>query len=306
MTKFGYYSKLFNQLKIPNYGKAVTLLIPGEREFYHDYAPKRSNKRDYDSDLETFNGGGIETIIKYKFENYEFEINEARQPDRYAYSICNDEPDKSICMMIFVPLDENKKYAYIDSISNFPESVREGIPISRGGSLMLRVTLDFIETVLKKKFRLKYIRLRDTSYFYCEETAETIDFDSLYMLTRGSTWYGKYGFSPYSLEEKTTDYDLLVDYKMNQKLVEKIPLKCTRVEDYVIEALYNHKIAKRIDRHVLKRVFRTYENLPIIHFFRDFIEHYDESCGVFSLIYKKVMEDIGMTDFHGKSFFKLI
>ncbi|AYV81582.1 MAG: hypothetical protein Harvfovirus43_4 [Harvfovirus sp.] len=301
MTKFGYYAQLFRRLKVPQSAKVVDTVIPGEREFYDGYAPKYCNKPGYDARGQ-IGKGNTKTII-YKFEGYKFEINEdiEKEGERYAYSIINRD-DESICMLIFVPFNDN--YAYIDNISYFSGCAMNAMPKSRGGSLMLQVTLNFIELVLKKKYSLKFIRLRDTSYFRCAETKKTIDFDSLYMFTHGSTWYGKYGFVPYSVDDKRTDCELLSDYKLNQKLVRAIPLKSTNVEQYVFEQLKNPKVGKRITKEVMIKIFKNYNDRPIIDFFRDFLRHYDKSCGVFSMIYKRVMKDIGMVDLHGKTYYK--
>ncbi|AYV77632.1 MAG: hypothetical protein Dasosvirus15_5 [Dasosvirus sp.] len=97
-----------------------------------------------------------------------------------------------MCVVIFI--DQDEKFAYIENISYFDKCVRSGMPRTRGGSLLLRLALDFIREYLKPKFDLQYIQLKDNSFVYCKQVRDKIEFCNMYMLSHGDTWYGKYGF----------------------------------------------------------------------------------------------------------------
>ena len=83
---------------------------------------------------------------------------------------------------------------------------------------------------MKPKWKLKYIYLKDNSLYFCQKTKRNIDFDSIHILTRGNTWYGKYGFIPYDSLKEEIDIENYVNYKLNSKLVNKIKIKCTNIK----------------------------------------------------------------------------
>ncbi|AYV82467.1 MAG: hypothetical protein Hyperionvirus1_46 [Hyperionvirus sp.] len=296
MTKFGYYSRLFQNLGVPRYSEVINLLIAGEHDFYEKYA------RGFKGGEKI--GSGKTNSFRYKFDGFQFVIREEIEDDRISYSILNNDAAKSICMLIFIPKDDN--YAYIDNISYHPQRAVNGMPKTSGGTLMLKVTLDFIENDLKDRYKLKYMSLKDNSYFYCDQVGGTIDLDSLYMLTRGNTWYGKYGFVPFDSEKVMIDYDMLVEYKLNQRLVDIIPLGCTQIEEYILVALNDPKFRMVISKKRIKETLEMYKQFPIKKFFKDFLEKYDKTCGVFAVIYKNVMRDVGMRNLHGVSYYKLL
>jgi hypothetical protein len=61
--------------------------------------------------------------------------------------------------------------------------------------------------------------LRDTSFIYCEQVQEKIQFDNFYMLSHGDIWYDKYGFIPFDPIKNTVDYKAQINvYEDKKKL----------------------------------------------------------------------------------------
>jgi len=174
--------------------------------------------------------------IKYKYNEHIFVINEVDDGDIISYSLQNGTIDETVCMILHVCRDEH--FVYVNNISYQKKYIVEGMPKAKGGTLLLHLMFDFVNQYLKSKYSLKYIQLKDNSFLYCKQTKKNINFDSMYMFIRGMTWYGKYGFVPFDELNKNVNVDGLVDYKVNQKLVNIIPVKCTRIREYIESAVW--------------------------------------------------------------------
>ena len=298
MHWFSYYDDLFRKLHVPQPGRVTELLVTEEPEFSKKYA-YLIKPRQYQI------GSGVTNKIKFKYDNFEFVIYEIDESDRITYSLFNnnDLNDSRECITLFIPL--NEKFVHLQNISYY-DKCTSGMPKTRGGSLLLNMTLDFIKKYLKPKYARKYIQLKDNSYFPCRQTKNTIDFDSLYMMSHGHTWYGKYGFVPFDTNTESTDVYTLNDYKSNQKLVEKTKVKDTKTEKYFREAVKILKLERIFTENKLNNMFSAYKELPIKKFVKDLLKQYDVTCGIFSLIYRKMMDDIGMKNLHGRSYYKTI
>ncbi|AYV84215.1 MAG: hypothetical protein Hyperionvirus19_39 [Hyperionvirus sp.] len=300
MTKINYFRNLFLRLKIPEYKKLVDELVLGDYDFYNGYARRFSKLND--STINQIGRGDLQEFF-YNFGGLTFKISEdTTDEDRVSYAIYDEKMTESLCMLIFVKADE--RIAYIETLSNFPNCAIQGMPKTRGGSLILGLTLDFIKKVLKNKYNLKYVWLKDNSFFYCQEAKEKIDMDSLYMFTRGNTWYGRYEFLPFNINTGTLDFDSLIDYSLNKKLIRTIRLKCTDIEKYLLDILYNKPSYEQyISKSTIKKLCKDHNEKPIIEFFAIFMKEYDQTCIFFSLIYKQVMNDIGMINLHGRPYY---
>jgi hypothetical protein len=87
------------------------------------------------------------------------------------------------------------------------------------------MSLDFISKILKPKYKIKYVHLKDNSFYFCAKTKKRLDLDSIYMLSRGETWYGKRGFIPFNTDTNTVDVENYANYKLNNKLVNKTNIR---------------------------------------------------------------------------------
>jgi hypothetical protein len=124
------------------------------------------------------------------------------------------------------------------------------------------------------------------------------------MLTRGETWYGKYGFLPFDTTTNSLYIETLIDYKTNQNLVKLIPLGCTKTKKYFIQAVKELRLQKNFPDKLIDKMFDNYNDLSISKFFRDLLKRYEQTCEIFSLIYRNIMRDLHIVDLHGKAYYK--
>lgn len=292
MSFYIFYDKLLKNILplIPNgkipLGRFSEALVSSNFDFFYKFS--KLTKPYVKSTEQT--GGSI-----YEYNGYKFNISFDEEDDRVTYAIYNK--NNFPCMVIFIPKYEH--YAYIETLSSVDGCVLSGNPKTKLGTLLLHMTLNFIENQLKNKYELKYIQLKDNSLFRCEKTQTTIEFDSFYMLTHGNTWYGKYGFIPYDVEKQRTDKVTLKYYKLNQKLVDK---KISQIELENILQKANKKINFSSNEKI-KSFVDKYKDNTIQKFMYDMAKKYDKTCDIISLIYKEIMRQIGMISLHGKSYY---
>jgi len=293
---YKFYSTLLKNLNVPQHNEIYYKIIQEDYEFYKNYAYLK-----YDEQYR----GGKNDVIKYKHEGYTFIIHKDEEEDRTSFHVYNEDniERNEVCMLLFIPKKEN--YVYLQSISYYQNCYRPEMPKTKGGSLLLRMTLNFIDDI-KSKYKLKYIQLKDNSTFTCEEDGKSTPICNLYMLTRGDTWYGKYGFIPFDPIKKQIDIDTLVDYKTNQKLVKIIKIKCTDIKEYLIKATYKLNLNRQYPEHIIDQIIKVYGAKSIQDFFRDFMEKYDTRCHIFNEIYKNFMMDMHLVDLYNKTYYKPI
>ena len=126
------------------------------------------------------------------------------------------------------------------------------------------------------------------------------------IVTHGHTWYGKYGFIPFDANNKITDLNTLVDYRINQRLVNIIPVNCTKLKKYFIDAVTKLNLQDKFPPQKVNKLFKLYETRYLIDFFNDFLKNYEISCGIFYEVYQQIMHDIGMKNLHGTTYYKKI
>lgn len=286
---YNFYINLLNQLQVPNHESVYGQLINEDFEFYKSYAT--INKQI----------GGSKKI-KYKYNNYNFTIFQSEEPDRISFSIHNKNNEESpeVCVLLFIP--KKDKYVYLETISYYQNCSTVEMPKSKGGSLLLKTVLSFIDEI-KPKYDLQYIQLRDTSTFTCHKDNKKTPICNLYMLTIGETWYGKYGFIPFDPIIKQPNIDILVDYKTNQKLVKLVKVKYTQLKKYLKMASTKPHL-KKYNEKIINDIFEVYNDRTVQDFFKDFINKYDERCDMFNEIYKQIMNEIGIVDLYNKVYYK--
>ena len=267
------------------------------RRFYEGQSNKTNNYLNIVSSLVGGTKNNDNTKIKYMFEGHIFIIFKDSDEYNITYAIHqNDDINLSICMLLMIEPDE--KIIYIENISMYSNCTKIGMPKTKGGTLLLNLTLDFIKKVLKPKYNLKYIQLRDNSNLYCEKTKTSIEFDSFYMLTHGNTWYGKYGFIPFDVNTNKVDKIKLKQYKKNQELV-KTKLQNTNVLN-IIKSLHSPTSEKQKS---IDKYFEENKNMTVQEFISEMAHDFKHNCKTLHISYKKIMEDIGMTNLHGSTYY---
>lgn len=289
MDIHSFYHKLFEELHVPQTNDIFHKLMFEDFLFYDKYSKSRNFNKQH--------GGSRE--ITFKNGKYTFTIYKVKDDDRLSFSIYNynNEEVGDACVVLFIPIKE--KYVYLDAISYYDNCAFPGMPKSRGGSLLLDTTLKFIDTI-KNKYKLSYIQLKDNSFFTCHLDKQVTPMATLYMLTRGNTWYGKYGFIPFDPVRKEIDINTLVDYKTNQKLVKLVKVKHTGIRDYMKRS---SRFVKGYSDKLIDSIMSNYSDMSLQKFFEDFIKKYDTRCDMFNAIYKDVMEEVGIANLNNKTYY---
>ena len=244
---------------------------------------------------------------KYKFNNniYNFDVIKVTSKSKITYSVTNKNNNASKvrrdCVTIFY--NENDKFCYIETISIDEESkCYLGQQYNKKGTLLLTFVLNFIEQYIAKEYEVKYIQLKDNSQKWCKLVKNSIDLDSFYMFVNGKTWYGKYGFVPFDVDNIKTDKYTLKSYKKNQKKVNETLVKDTHIGKYIKDTIKKYDLDMDIDS--IDEIIKIHKNYSIRKFLNALMNDYDTNCVIFYYIYKKLMEKMHMTNLHGKTYWK--
>lgn len=241
--------------------------------------------------------GGTISTVKYKKDGkfYEFIYETSKYDHIYHYGENGKE-----CIILKIAKENKYKECYIQSISNLGNCRIDDMYYSKKGTFLVRLAINFIVDVLKKKHDLKMITLKDNSYKFCE--TKNIFLADMYFLLYGSTWYGKYGFRPYDGFGKS-DKILLKIYDNNQKIHEKTYVR--DVEKKMKAWLHKYNNDTLIDEKIDNLVNEN-KNMKLSQFLKMFLNKFDKTCGIFNRFIDKLMNEIGMISLAHKSFFVLV
>jgi hypothetical protein len=294
---YSFYDKLLQKLNVDNYSRVSEELCHSDFEFFYNYMAKSNEKCKTRLKMKA-QIGGSKKKYKYKYEDNIFIIHEVDEDDRITINIYKNK-SKDAYIIIFIPKDEN--YIYIHNISNYNERIISGM--SKNGTLLMRMVLNFSTNILKSKYNCKYIQLKDNSFFWCDKLKKKIEFDNLYILTKGDTWYGKYNFIPFDPDSKQIDITNYVNYKTNQKIINIIKVKHVDLYRYISNAFIQLEMYNQKKLDFLTRLLEKHKNDTIRCFFSIFLKDYDALCNVFSLIYKDIMNELQMVNLHGITYY---
>ena len=281
---------LHNILKKNNINTSFTNnIIITNNEFYKKFISRRENQI-----------GGQKTI-NFIYHNKTYDIDHYDETDRHTYELTPKTKNGQSCFIIIIPKNEKTKYAYLENISSYEDCLHVGHLRNGRGSHLLKVVLAFIDSI-KTKYELKYIQLQDNSNYLCKDKGK-IELSSLYMLTQGNTWYGKYGFKPFDPESESLHLDNYVNYLVNIKLVNILKIECTNLYELIVQTTHINK-NEILTNDKITKIFKKYNKKTIKEFFTDFLKNYDLTCDIFYDIYKNFMEHNGIVRLHQISYYK--
>jgi hypothetical protein len=189
--------ELFEKLYVLNPIDIVTNIINFRNE--KKYTEIFENWEDKQTGGNINTSGEENTLIKlngYEFNFYSYHYNYMA----YYNLLTIDNTEKS-CVVIEV--NKNDGVVYIQSIQFnekcFQQTSNE--KMNKSGSILFRACLQLIN-MIKDRYKLKYVWLKDISEKYCDKVKNSINLDSFYMLVNGNTWYGKYNFIPFTSNKK--------------------------------------------------------------------------------------------------------
>ena len=289
MSTYSFYKDLLTRLNVKNYSQVIKLLFDDDFQFYDNYRRKYKNKIN-----NCIQEGGASTYM-YSYAGYKFMIHQDKDENLMTFHIYNnDNVNDLTCVILLIELEE--QFVNVQSISSLDNCAINGMPKTKKGTLLLHMVIDFIKKKLKPLYNLKYIQLKDNSFYFCQKNKTRIDFDSLYMLTKGDTWCGKHNFVPFNPNAKKIDLEMNINYKVNQRLVDIIKVKCVSLDKYL-------KATKLLSDNQINNIIKKYKNTSIKDFMNIFMEDYDKSCEIFSMIYKDLMKEMKLTNLHGITYF---
>lgn len=254
----------------------------------------------YDNNLEIQSSGARDvTTLKYGDEVFNF--IKFKEGNSISYNLYqNDDVDK-IPQCIIININLKQKIAYINGIS-YHENCFNVNSVRKSGSTLLKVSLKLLK-MIKHKYDLTHVCLKDNSHIYCDgNTKYEIELSSLKMLISGETWYTSYGFIPYNVNKNCVDQEKYNFYLKNKKIIENTQIKNTNIKKIITNALI--KLGSSVD---INKMAEYYDNKNIKTFFKHFLsknkKDYKKRCIAFSMTYKKIMENIGVVSLHGISYF---
>ncbi len=189
-------------------------------------------------DLPDFTGG-YNSVKTYKYKKYLFKIAQSSSDEDVIFSIYKS----NICFILKIDLN-NKTKAILEGFGNNPKCSTPELPKDGGGTIMMKFLLKFIK---KHHPYITIIELCDNSMINCKDSK--INLSSLYILTTGNTWYGKFGFTPQNKLNKQA-------YKKNVKI-----MKITKTKDILqkhkIKNMDEFKNSNNLLKDDLKSIFKT-------------------------------------------------
>lgn len=222
-------------------------------------------------------GGGKKLKIQYNDNKYIFE--EVMDKDHYIlYS-----KDEFECVIIII--EKNDKVAEIHGIGNNKLCLKE--TNTNIGSTLLKITLKMLKKY-KDKLDIKKILLTDNSLKKCNN--KNIKLAVMTSLLTGDTWYGKYGFRPY-------DDTLIQYYENNKKIMNTITLKNINLIKYLKMTLLDENIIEKS-----KKFIEKHQTMLVKDYLSNFLKEYDKTCEYFYNFYFTLFIDLGLYDFHHRTF----
>lgn len=300
-------NKIFKDFKIKNYKKETMKFI----EIYNQYDLININNI-ISNDIEMHGGGENDsTIIKFQGKKFEFE----KQKNEYniIYSLKTKKSNPS-CIIIFI--NKKEHFATIHEIY-YDESCLylDMADEHKTGGTILKLALLLIDKV-KDHYKLKYVRLMDNSTKKCPIITKSIILSKMMILMTGDTWYGKYGFRPFSDGDKKETEFLYKKYLLNKEIMENARIKdIAEFKDIITIALKETKLHKSLEKYVIELFDECYKNNSLITYFiselltKEMFYGDKKTAGICAFFAKfdfLLFDLLGLYNFHKYSFIKIL
>tara|TARA_B110000971_G_C19974750_1_gene484411 strand:+ start:564 stop:1334 length:771 start_codon:yes stop_codon:yes gene_type:complete len=221
--------------------------------------------------------GGSGRKLKINYNNNKYVYEEIMDENYYIlYSY-----DKFECVTVII--DKEDRYAEIHDIGNYKTCIKD--VDTSVGSPLLKITIKMLQKY-KEKLDIKKILITDNSLKKCSN--KNIKLSVMLTLLTGNTWYGKYGFKP-------VDDTLIKYYENNKKIMNTLKLKDIDLIKYL-------KMTK-LDKKVIESCFiENHQSTLLKDYLTRFIKEYDKTCDYFYDFYFTLFIDLGLYDFHHRTF----
>lgn len=210
--------------------------------------------------------GGKVRYIPYKGKTYELHIDK----DNTGYDITVVSLSKEVCVLVTMPL--NKDPTIVQNITFYQDCAREGLQKGQGEQ-MFQFVLDYLRAN-KDVYNISRLVLSDTSYLYCNTCSKSIRLARLRMLTKGGTWYMKFGFRPYDQENNSRSEYLDKVIRYNRERGSK--LKTSEIDIIKIVVKMDRKEKSRTNIREVMRLSKKYRLLK--DFVIRLLKEFDKYC----------------------------
>jgi len=243
-------------------------------------------------------GGGTDLFIEYNNEKFKFVKldNEYSTVTSYVLQSKNNDAD---CVVITV--DKETKEASIDNLTTDGVQCTKKI-MTNIGSHLVELTIKLLKKY-KEKLNINRILLTDHSFLFCSNAKINIHLADLYTLKHGTTFYGKFNFTPYD-----NDPILISNIESNKKLNNKFNknkenIKTLKVSDskllnYLEKFQTKYDISKIID-YVKQNKNKLLSEIITILSSKD---NFNSTCGILNYIIPKLIKHNNLTSFYNKTF----
>ena len=191
--------------------------------------------------------------------------------------------DNFECVSILI--DKNDKIAEVHGIGNYSSCLKK--INTNVGSTLFKLTLKMLKKY-KEKLNINKILLTDNSLKKCNK--KEIKLGLMLTLLTGDTWYGKYDFRP-------RENILIKYYENNKKIINKITLGDIDLLKYLKMTKLKKSVIENAEKFIKK-----HQTLLVKDYLTKFIKEYDKTCEYFYDFYEYLFNDLGLYDFHQRTF----
>lgn len=293
-----YLYKILKKLKIKSkYHQELLNKFSNSYHFYERFFGKNYSK---------FSGGGEEIEIKkeiFIYKDYQFRIRTLRDTEDGRIIIKINSKDFGFCLIMFIDKDIN--YVQLENLSNFPDCAENKImPYHGGGKILLIVAINYLKQNFDK-YKRNRIVLADNSRIHCfdnHNVSRDIFLAPLTTLKKGHTWYGLFGFRPFSSADNKPDNLGLELYNKNKKIMDNAKLydNIDIIKMIIdIETKFKYGI---ISYEKIKKIINKNKDILVKEFIQKLLE-IEKICIIFQKIYLKILIELRLHNFKGDTFY---
>jgi hypothetical protein len=223
----------------------------------------------------------LEFTITYK--NYKYTFQKLDKTDNmlflYSYDKLNND-----CVVLTI--DKKSKTIILTSFGKSSGCFREETNI---GSNLLKITLKMVNKY-KNKLGVNKFVLSDTSTYKCK-TGEDINMAIMSTLLTGHTWYGKYGFRPYT-KKNELDIDNNKAYEKNVKIMNKIKVSDINMKKHLLKI--NQKYPNEFTEETINDLLIISQDKLVKDFLSELFDKssFDLTCKYLFIFFEKLFKEL--------------
>ncbi len=238
------------------------------------------------------NSGKDAVDVKFVYQGHKITFQKIDYGDQIHFTL-NTLDDKNECLVIILSNNENKiMCADIHQISMHKNCPFVGKMYSGGGSLLLKISIEFIKSI-QKEYKISQIQIKDNSEKMC--VSKKVKLWLLNTLKDGLPWHIKYGFEPYDSEKMCLNEANKIKIKANVRILKRT--KTSVIEEEKIFDISDPKI---------NPLYLKYKNHSILDFFKELLSKSKENCIWIENIQDKLIDKLLLFDISGISYYMVL